>query len=259
MEIVMQTKNAKFNFGWGKTWTFGFLSGGVIFLVLAIAIYEFSPSIRIAALLSFLISLNLFAGDAILRLVNRMTSELVLPFVDLFTSYQDLVLDAGCGHGRTSIAISKIAKKAKIVALDRFDANYIENGGKTLLEANLKTANITDRVKIVQGDVTNLKFDDNTFDTLVSSYMMDHLGEKKRSALKELNRVLKPGCKFLLVVIVRNYATFAIASFFSLFTMGTKESWRKLFRQTNFDLVEEGDINGGAYFLLKKPKAIIAK
>ena len=188
-----------------------------------------------------------------------MQSELVLPFVNLFASDHDLILDAGCGHGRTSIAISKVAGGGKIVALDRFDASYIENGGKTLLETNLKTANITDRIQIVQGDVTNLKFDDNTFDTLVSSYMMDHLGEKKMSALQELNRVLKPGGKFLLVVIVRNYATFAIASFLSLVAMGTKESWRDLFRRTNFTLLEEGDINGGAYFLIQKPKSLNAE
>jgi ubiquinone/menaquinone biosynthesis C-methylase UbiE len=89
--------------------------------------------------------------------------------------------------------------------------------------------------------------------------MMDHLGEEKMPALQELNRVLKSGGKFLLVVIVRNYATFAIASFISLVAMGTKESWRELFRQTNFKLLEEGDINGGAYFLVEKPKTINAK
>jgi hypothetical protein len=41
--------------------------------------------------------------------------------------------------------------------------------------------------------------------------------------------------------------------------MGTKESWRELFRQTNFRLLEEGDINGGAYFLVEKPKTPNAK
>ena len=255
----MQTKTAKFNFGWGKTWTFGFIAAGLTFLALSVAIYIFLPSLKLVALLPFLISLNFFAGDAILRFVNRMTSELVLPFVDLFASDHDLILDAGCGHGRTSIALSKIARKGRIVAVDRFDASYIENGGKTLLEANLKTANITDRVQVVQGDVTSLKFGDNTFDTLVSSYMMDHLGEKKKPALQELNRVLKPGGKFLLVVIVRNYATFSIASFLSLVAMGTKESWRELFSQTNFRLLEEGDINGGAYFLVEKPKPLNLK
>jgi ubiquinone/menaquinone biosynthesis C-methylase UbiE len=127
------------------------------------------------------------------------------------------------------------------------------------LETNLKTANITDRIQVVHGDVTSLKFGDDSFDTLVSSYMMDHLGKEKMPALKELNRVLKPGGKFLLVVIVRNYATFAIASFLSLVAMGTKESWRDLFRQTNFKLLEEGDINGGAYFLVEKPKTLNAK
>jgi SAM-dependent methyltransferase len=198
----MQTKTTKFHFGWGKTWTFGFIAGAISFLALSIVIYIFLPSLKLVALLPFLVSLNLFAGDAILRFVNRMQAELVLPFVELFGSDHDLILDAGCGHGRTSIALSKIAKKGKIIALDRFDASYIENGGKTLLEANLNTANITDRVQIVQGDVTNLKFGDDTFDMLVSSYMMDHLGEKKMPALKELNRVLKPGGKFLLVVIV---------------------------------------------------------
>ena len=160
---------------------------------------------------------------------------------------------------RTSIALSKISKKCRIAALNRFDDSYIEKGGKTLLETNLKTAYITEKVQIVQGDITTLKFDDNTFDTLVSSDMMDYLGGKKMIALQELNLVLKPGGKFLLIVAMQNYATFAIASFFSLVAMGSKESWRDLFKRTGFRFLDGGDINGGTYFLLEKPQMINAE
>ena len=143
-------------------------------------------------------------------------------------------------------------KNGKIVAYDRFDSDYIENGGQTLLERNLKIAGIQDKVEIKKGDITEISYNAETFDSAISSYMMDHLGKYKLDGLKDINRVLKPGGKFLLIVFVPGVATFSVFNFFCL-SLTSRKVWRKLFEHSNFILKEEGAINTGIYFLVEKP------
>ena len=144
-------------------------------------------------------------------------------------------------------------KDSRIVAFDRFDSDYIENGGQTLLERNLKIAGIQDKVDIKKGDITDISYEPNTFDSAISSYMMDHLGRYKLDGLKEINRVLKPGGKFLLIVFVPGAATFSVFNLFCL-SLTSRKGWRKLFGQSNFVLKAEGAINTGIYFLIEKPQ-----
>ncbi|MFH1054619.1 MAG: class I SAM-dependent methyltransferase [Candidatus Altiarchaeota archaeon] len=199
-----------------------------------------------------IISIHLFAGNFIWR-ASKSVDYLTLPFTDLFSSDEDYTLDACCGSGRTTIALSKVLKKGRIVAFDRFDASYIKGGGMKLFEDNIKLAGIQDRVEIVKGDVTDIHLKDGTFDSAVSTYALDHL-TNKATALKELNRVLKPGGRFLLVVFVPNIYTFLVANMLCLHLTSRKE-WRQLFSETGFETIDEGAINVGAYFLARKKKA----
>jgi ubiquinone/menaquinone biosynthesis C-methylase UbiE len=96
-----------------------------------------------------------------------------------------------------------------------------------------------------------MDFEDGKFDAAVSSFMMDHMGEQKICALSEINRVLKPEGKFLLVVMVPGFFTFSIANFLCLVFISRKR-WRKLFEECNFKLLDEGDFSGAAYFLAEK-------
>ncbi|MCK9592466.1 MAG: class I SAM-dependent methyltransferase [Methanoregula sp.] len=179
------------------------------------------------------------------------TDYMTLPFVDLFSSDKDLILDAGCGTGRTTIELSKVSKNGQIVALDLFDPKSTDMSRKDLLEKNLKIAGITDRVRIVKGDVLNQEFHDNTFDTVTSTLLLNNLGKAKLTGLKELFRVLKPGGKLLIVVPTPSLHTFAIMNVFC-FTLPSRKEYRPLFKQAGFRLLDEGVINFGIFFLLQK-------
>jgi SAM-dependent methyltransferase len=244
-----------FDFGWSSKWNKGF--GYAAFICTLLAFYSFYglngfPVIQILVFtFLLLLSVNLFIGNTIARASNNM-NYVVLPYVDLFKAGKNNVLDAGCGAGRTTISLSKAEPDINIVAFDRYDANYIDDGGKNLLEKNLELAGLSSRVKIEQGDITAMPFNDSSFDASVSSYMFDHLGENRLLALKEMWRVLKPGGRFLLIVIVRGNSAFAIASILSL-SFQTRNDWKKSFRQSGFNIIDEGNINFGAYFLIEKP------
>lgn len=245
-------KNNGYDFGWGMAWKWGFLIGSVLCLLMAVGIFAVNSGLFLLSGIFFLIALQLFMGDLALRFIYRMDSELVLPYVNLLSSDRDLILDAGCGSGRTSIAVGKLMKNGKIVAVDRFDADYIEDGGKKLLERNLRIANIRDKVDIETQDITSLKFEDRAFDAAVSSYMFDHLGDKKLKGLREINRVLRKGGKFLLIVAVPNYFTYMIFSVISRLKLISVKDWKQLFGESGFKCIDEGDVNGGHYFLLER-------
>jgi SAM-dependent methyltransferase len=241
----------KFYFGWSFGWMNMFWMAGSVFLISAVWVYCYNQQLIWLSLILFLISLNLWAGNFTLR-ASKDLDYMTLPFVDLFPSGHDLVLDAGCGSGRTTLGLIKVMKTGTITALDRFDSDYIENGGKPLLERNLRITGITDRVRINQGDVTEMEFKDHSFDAAISSFMVDHLGKYKLDALKEINRVLKPGGRFLLIVFVPGYSTFSVFNVLC-FTLTSRKGWRKLFKQSNFALKDEGIINSAVYFLIEKP------
>src|SRR5690606_33201579 len=123
---------------------------GVICLCASLLIFFYFKSlyIQMLALPLILVSANFFMGTHVARNFTK-TDNLTLPFVDLFSSEQDLILDAGCGSGRATIELSKVSKKGQIVAFDLFDPDSESISSKELLEKNLKIAGITDKVRIV--------------------------------------------------------------------------------------------------------------
>ncbi len=247
----MRKLEGKYYFGWSFGWMNMFWMGAVVFTIGAVWVYFYNPQMIWLSLILFLISLNLWAGNFTLR-ASKMQDYMTLPFVDLFPNGSAQVLDAGCGSGRTSIGIGKLMKEGSITALDRFDSDYIENGGRALLERNLKIAGLDKKVNIMEGDITELQCADNTFDAAISSFMLDHLGKYKLDALREIYRTLKPGSRFLLIVFVPGYATFSVFNLMCL-TLTSRKGWRNLFRESNFVLKEEGALNSGVYFLVEKP------
>ena len=239
----------RFDAGWSAGWLNGFWVTSVVFLAAAIHIYFSFPGLQLLAFLLFLMSINFLVGNLIIR-SPKHTRYLTLPWVSLFKEGSSRILDAGCGAGRTTIALGNIYP-GKITAIDLFNSDYIDGGGNTLFERNLKLAGISDRVEIVQGDITNTGFHEGAFDAVVSTFMIDHLGDQKATALTEINRILKPGGRMLMIVFTPNLTSFAILNVLS-FLLTSRKQWKKLFKLTNFRFVEEGEVNGGTYFLIEK-------
>ena len=155
-------------------------------------------------------------GNQIMRGFRRL-DQIALPMVPLIRGSNDLILDAGCGTGRTTIALGPMLERGRVVAIDRFDAAYIDDGGRGLFEHNLALAGLADTVTIERADLVAMPFDAETFDAAVSAHVFDHLGGAKQRSLSEVMRVLKPGGRFLMVVWTPGWSMFAVANLFSLF------------------------------------------
>ncbi len=102
----------------------------------------------------------------------------------------DLLLDLGCGFGRHTY--EALARGAKVVSCDmaRPELEAIRNTAPLLIADGLFDGQLLHQQ--VQGDATQLPFDDNTFDKIIASEVMEHIPDDT-AALDELFRVLKPG------------------------------------------------------------------
>jgi len=254
-KIYKRTNTPNYDFGWSPKWLYGFLVASLLTFLLAVYVFfrfENSPVLQfVLYTLLFLLAINFFAGNLTVKNSGR-TSRIILPMVHLLPSGGSEILDAGCGAGRTTIALAQALPQAKIISFDKFDACYIKGGGSDLLKRNIRLAGIEGRVNIESGDITGTPFEDNRFDAIVSSYMIDHLHNGKKQALKECFRILKPGGRFLMVIIVRGYTAFKVANVLSLF-LTSRQTWKKWIEETGFSMLSDGSINEGAYFFFEKP------
>jgi len=99
----------------------------------------------------------------------------------------DVVLDAGAGTGSTALlAAQKAGINGKVTLLDMNEAMLSEAKQKA------EQAGLSDRLTFKTGDMEHLPFDDDTFDTVLSTYSLCPLFDPEKGAL-ELYRVTRPG------------------------------------------------------------------
>lgn len=93
------------------------------------------------------------------------------------------ILDVGCGPGMQTVELAKLSD-GQIVAFD-FHKPFLEQ-----LEESIKKEGANHRIKIVNGDMRNLKFEDDSFDVIWSEGAIFIIGFEK--GLREWRRLLTP-------------------------------------------------------------------
>ena len=103
-----------------------------------------------------------------------------------------VMLDVGCGGGRTVRRLSSLAPEGRVVGLDLSAAST----------AVAQDTNVEDigsgRVQILQGSVAALPFSNNAFD-IVTAVETHYYWPNLSANVKEILRVLKPGGTFALI------------------------------------------------------------
>ncbi|OEU65038.1 MAG: hypothetical protein BA863_11555 [Desulfovibrio sp. S3730MH75] len=94
-------------------------------------------------------------------------------------------LDAGCGSGRYSYAL-KLLGFSNVVGMD-FSSKNIE------FAQNKINSRQVGGIEFHVGDVTDMLFDDESFDFVLSNGVLHHVDKNYDLVLSELHRVLKPG------------------------------------------------------------------
>lgn len=131
-----------------------------------------------------------------LRLLSRL--ELPLMVRHVAPRAEAVVLDAGCGTGRLSMAL---AGRCRLLAVD-FSLSSLVRCRQKLEGRGL-------RATLVQGDLTHLPVADGLLDGVASCQVLEHLpgAEMRQQAVKEIRRALRPGGSFTATAYHYNWAT----------------------------------------------------
>lgn len=96
------------------------------------------------------------------------------------------ILDLGTGPGYLPIEMVKRSKSLKVHGIDLC--------GKliNMARVNASKAGVSDRLKFEKGNAAKLRFDDNSYDMVISTGML-HMLKEPGKVLNECYRVLRPG------------------------------------------------------------------
>ena len=119
--------------------------------------------------------------DLFVNVVNRKTHEKLRTIVADLIGPEDDVLECACGTGLLSAVA---AAKCRTLTATDFSEKMLKKAAKNCSGFH----NITFR----RADITALDFPDSSFDKVIAGNVI-HLLDEPQKALKELDRVCKPG------------------------------------------------------------------
>ena len=115
------------------------------------------------------------------------------------------VLDVGCGIGHWGQILAPfLSENVQLIGVDQ-EKIWVERATE-----RAKFLGLSSRYRYVEGDVTKLPFEDETFDLVTCQTVLMHLKDPKRG-LQEMFRVLKQGGT-ILAVEPNNFANRAVAN-----------------------------------------------
>jgi len=132
-------------------------------------------------------------GRLVAEMMNQHHEQLTLWGLTKITAGSDyVILDVGCGGGKTVNKLAQLAPQGKVYAIDYSTdmVKFSKRINKTLIAQN--------RVEIIKGSVEKINFEDDFFD-LVTAIETYYFWSNLAVAFKEIYRVLKPGGKLLLI------------------------------------------------------------
>ena len=151
----------------------------------------------------------------------------------------DKVLDVGCGSGENSVHISGIA-----------DYTGLEYSSAALEMAQEYASETT---RFLQGDAENLPFEDNNFDVVLSTHVIEHLTHPEKVIAEEV-RVCKPGGRIMIIgpswELPWLYPPSCITrakSFGWRFNWTLDRAKKLLLNDPSFDMIENPDVLEGEY------------
>jgi ubiquinone/menaquinone biosynthesis C-methylase UbiE len=148
------------------------------------------------------------------------------------------VLDVGCGTGRAAIEVARSFPQAQVVGIDIFHG--ASGNSPEQAQRNAEIEGVGNRVEIKEGNLLQNLYPDGTFDVVTSSSVLHdvHGNTDKEKAVREIERVLKPGGILVALEIFQDWRMWASLLFFAK-VWSPDTYWRKLLSGGELQLVIE--------------------
>ncbi|WP_037606988.1 class I SAM-dependent methyltransferase [Streptacidiphilus rugosus] len=121
------------------------------------------------------------------------------------------LLDLGCGRGAVLVEAARRLPAGRAHGVDLWSGADQSGNRPEATLANAAAAGVADRVEVHTADMTELPFQDASFDVVTSAMAIHNIParEARRRAVEEAMRVLRPGGRLLIADIwwaARDYA-----------------------------------------------------
>lgn len=175
------------------------------------------------------------------RLWNYILKKIYLPkILNLVDKVKGNVLEIGSGMGLTTMEVYKTLPNVSITAID--SDIYQVNKARKLLPRNLK-----DKIKFLQGDATDLRFKNNSFEAVFEFNVFHHIKDYEK-AIKEVKRVLKKNGKFYIMDISQSFFIPVIRHLAPPESLFTKQIFVKKLTENGFNI----QVSSGKFFIYIK-------
>lgn len=174
--------------------------------------------------------------DLVENAYNGKANARTTDYVASLMTGDDKVLECACGTGMFSV---KIAPRVK-----ELTATDLAEG---MLRQTARKCKAFGNVRVEPGDITELRFADDTFDKAVAANVI-HLVDDPKKAIDELKRVVKPGGMIIIPTYIHFDRSIA-ANVFNKAGAGfkrhfTEESYKKFFEDLGIDDVKFNVLDG---------------
>ena len=244
-----------FEYDFGYSWpiSFGFaIPLAIAIVVAAVATWrQWRPWVSIVA--GFVIVWSV-AALYVTNIVWGLNKPMTVPTDRFLQAGAAHVLDAGAGSGRAAVGVLLERPDATVTALDIYKGYWgIDENTPARFMKNAQVAGAAHRAEARTGDMREMPFKDGSFDAVVSSYAIDHLGDKGRlKALHEVARVLKAHGEFLLLIVNTDWWTWLVSPPMAHHFRPDPARWRAELDQAGFAIEEEGRQPVTLYWLARK-------
>ncbi len=176
--------------------------------------------------------------------------------MDILSKIQSpIVLDIGCGTGRTAINIAKsLPKGGQLNGIDIYNVNAISGNSLATVNRNAELEGVSNKTTFQYGSATEIPFEDNKFDIVnLSSVLHEvHDYEDKKKAMKEIHRVLKP--KGYLLIGEWNRYSWQIILYTGILCIvfQRRKYWDELIRKHGFNILKYENFGGYELFTAQK-------
>jgi SAM-dependent methyltransferase len=156
----------------------------------------------------FWVAAFLFAGTATFMIYSSKKGKpalwaLTLDRLEL--AGDEVALDVGCGRGLVMIEVARRLPDGHVTGIDIWRGKDQSGNAHVITDLNVEIAGVGDRVEVIDADMTDMPFEDGSFDLITASLAIHNLplAEERQAALAEIVRVLRPGGRVVIIDIGR--------------------------------------------------------